>query len=123
MSLLADAVVVLHFAFVVFVVSGGLLVLRWPRAAWVHVPSAAWGATVALAGRVCPLTPLEVWLRERAGEAAYGGDFVDRYVIPLLYPDWLARPTQLALGIAVITINTAIYATAWRLHHRRLRSR
>ena len=119
MSLLADAVVVLHFAFVVFVVSGGLLVLRWPRAAWVHVPSAAWGATVALAGRVCPLTPLEVWLRERAGEAAYGGDFV----IPLLYPDWLARPTQLALGIAVITINTAIYAIAWRLHHRRLRSR
>jgi hypothetical protein len=122
MSLLADAVVVLHFAFVVFVVSGGLLVLRWPRAAWVHAPAAAWGAAVALAGWVCPLTPLEVWLRERAGEAGYSGDFVDRYVMPLLYPDWLARPTQLALGVAVIAVNAAVYALAWRLHHRRRRS-
>jgi hypothetical protein len=121
MSLLADAVVVLHFAFVAFVVCGGLLVLRWPRVAWVHAPAAAWGAIVAVAGWVCPLTPLEVWLRERAGEAGYRGDFVDRYVMPLLYPDWLTRPSQLALGIAVVAINAAIYTLAWRLHQRRSR--
>lgn len=119
MSLLADAVVVLHVAFVVFVVAGGLLVLRWPRVAWVHIPSAAWGAIVALAGWVCPLTPFEVWLRERAGEPAYRGDFIDWYVMPLLYPDWLTRPTQRALGIAVVAVNAAVYALAWRRHRRR----
>lgn len=113
-GLAADLVVLLHVAFVVFVVAGGLLVLRWRAIAWLHLPAAAWGAFVELTGRVCPLTPLENDLRRRAGEAAYGGDFVARYLVPVLYPEGLTRETQLALGVAVIVLNVGIYALAIR---------
>lgn len=113
-GLAADLVVLLHVAFVVFVVAGGLLVLRWRAIAWLHVPAAVWGAFVELTGRVCPLTPLENDLRRRAGEAAYGGDFVARYLVPVLYPEGLTRETQLALGVAVIVLNVGIYALAIR---------
>jgi hypothetical protein len=109
-ALLADAVVVLHLAFVAFAVLGGLLVLRWPRVAWGHVPAAIWAALVELAGWICPLTPLEQWLRARAGSTAYTGDFIDHYVLPVLYPDWLTRPTQVALGLLVVALNVGVYA-------------
>ena len=114
MRLLADLVVVAHIAFVLFVVIGGLLVVKWPRLAWIHVPAAAWGAAVELAGRVCPLTPLEQLLRGRAGAAAYEGDFIARYLLPVLYPEGLTREVQLALGTAVIVINGAFYVAAFR---------
>jgi hypothetical protein len=81
---LAEAVVVVHLAFVVFVALGGLLVARWPRLAWLHVPAAAWGVMVEWAGWICPLTPLENAMRARGGGSAYTGDFVDRYMMPLL---------------------------------------
>jgi hypothetical protein len=109
-TLLADAVVALHLAFVAFVALGGLLVLRWPRVAWAHVPAATWAVLVEFAGWICPLTPLENALRARAGQSGYGGDFIDQYAMPLLYPDWLTRPTQLALGLAALAINVAVYA-------------
>ena len=89
--MLADLVVLIHFAFVVFVVAGGLLVWKWPRVAWLHVPCALWGAAVEFGGWVCPLTPLENTLRVRAGEAGYQGDFVARHVMPVLYPEGLTR--------------------------------
>lgn len=108
--LLADAVVALHAAFVAFVALGGFLVLRWPRAAWLHLPAASWGALVELAGWVCPLTYLENWLRARGGEQGYTGGFVEHYLLPALYPSWLDRPSQLALGIAVIGLTAALYA-------------
>jgi hypothetical protein len=108
-AVLADAVVVLHVAFVAFAVLGGLLVLRWPRVAWGHAPAAIWAALVELAGWICPLTPLEQWLRARSGTTAYSGDFIDHYVLPVLYPDWLTRPTQVALGLLVVAINVAVY--------------
>lgn len=117
--LLADAVVVLHFAFVVFVVLGGLLALRWPAVAWVHVPAAIWGAVVEFAGWICPLTPLEGWLRDRAGQAAYGTGFVEHYVVPLLYPAALTPSLQWMLGSLVVAVNLAIYAVVW--HRRRKR--
>jgi hypothetical protein len=113
-GLLADLTVTLHFAFVIFVVAGGLLVIRWPRVAWVHVPAAVWGAVIELAGWICPLTPLEQWLRLQSGSRGYSGDFVDRYVMPLLYPDWLSRPTQFALAAFVVVANLAIYFWVWR---------
>jgi len=119
-SLLADAVVVAHLGFVAFVLFGGLLVARWPRLAWVHVPAAAWGVLVEFAGWICPLTPLEDTLRLRAGEAAWSGDFVDRHLLPALYPDWLTRPTQVGLGLFALGVNLAAYA--W-VYHRRRRSR
>jgi hypothetical protein len=112
-ALAADLLVVVHAAFVAFVICGGLLVLRWPRAAWLHVPAATWGALVELTGWICPLTPLENALRERAGLDVYAGDFVGRYLLPVLYPEGLTRATQLVLGLTVIVINVAVYALAF----------
>ncbi len=111
---MADLVVAIHFAFVMFVVAGGLIVLRWPRAAWLHLPAAAWGAGIELTGGICPLTPLEMMLRERAGSATYEGDFVARYLLPVLYPDGLTRDTQVGLGVVVLALNSAIYVVAIR---------
>jgi hypothetical protein len=116
LSLLADVVVLIHFAFVVFVIAGGVLVWRWPRLAWLHVPCALWGAAVEFGGWICPLTPLENSLRERAGEAGYQGDFVARYVLPVLYPENLTREMQLAFGGVVLLVNGLAY---WRLIRRR----
>ena len=107
---LADLVLVLHFAFVLFVVLGGVAALRWPRLAWVHVPVALYGATIEFVGFVCPLTPLEVWLRRRGGEAGYEGGFVEHYVTAALYPTGLTREVQLALGAGVLLLNAAVYA-------------
>lgn len=112
-GVLADLVLLLHLAFVVFVAAGGLLLLRWPRVAWVHLPCAAWGAFVEFAGWICPLTPLENRVRLIAGEAGYEGGFIEHYVIPLLYPDELTRGVQVTLGLMVIAVNTAIYAWVW----------
>jgi len=114
--LLADLVVSLHVLFVVFVVAGGLLVLRWPRVAWVHVPAAVWGALIEFAGWVCPLTPLEKSLRARAGGGGYEGGFIEHYMLPLLYPAGLTRPVQLVLGALVVGLNLLIY---WYVLRRR----
>ena len=108
----ADLVVVVHAAFVLFVVLGGLLVVRWPRLAWVHVPAAAWGVLTELAGWTCPLTPLENHLRERSGMSTYQGEFVEHYVLPLLYPAHLTRGRQVWLGAAAFIINVVLY---WRV--------
>jgi len=117
--LLADLLVLIHFGFVIFVVGGGLLALRWPAVRWVHLPAALWGAGIELTGRVCPLTPLENALRERAGEAAYSGDFVGQHVLPVLYPSGLTRPTQLVLGLIVVGVNCGIYGWVWVRSRRR----
>jgi hypothetical protein len=113
-SLAADLVLVVHLAFVVFVALGGLLALRWPRVAWVHLPAAAWGAAIEFGGWICPLTPLENDLRARAGESPFTGDFVARYLLPVIYPEGLSREAQIVLGIAVVLANAVIYAAVWR---------
>jgi hypothetical protein len=110
LSLMADAVVVAHGVFVVFVVFGGLLAVRRPRAAWLHLPALAWGAWIELSGAVCPLTPLEWRLREAAGGAAYGGGFVAHYLVPLIYPPGLTRGTQWLLAAGLVAINVSVYA-------------
>jgi hypothetical protein len=107
--LLADGLVVVHAAFVGFVVVGGLLVLKWPRVAFVHVPAVAWGVVVELAGWVCPLTPLENQAREAGGGIAYQGDFIEHYLLPALYPADLTRQMQWTLGVAAVLVNMAIY--------------
>ena len=116
----ADAVLVVHLAFVLFVVLGGLLALRWPRVAWVHVPVAVYGAAIEFIGFVCPLTPLEVWLRRRGGEAGYAGGFVEHYVTAALYPSGLTREVQLVLGAAVLAVNGAVYLVWLRRRRARL---
>ena len=98
--LLADVTVLLHGAFMAFVVVGGLLAWRWRRVVWVHVPCALWGAMVELAGWVCPLTPLENAFRARAGEAGYRGGFIEHYLVPAIYPAGLTRAHQVVLGAA-----------------------
>lgn len=119
-GVLADAVVVFHFGFVLFVVLGGLLVLRWPRLAWLHVPAALWGALIEFAGWICPLTPLEKSLRRMGGGAGYQGGFIEHYVLPVLYPRGLTRSVQLMLGAVVVAINVYVY---WRLVRQRGRPR
>jgi hypothetical protein len=111
---IADLLVVVHLGFVLFVAAGGLLVLRWPRVAWLHLPAAVWGAWIELSGGICPLTPLEQSLRTRAGEAGYSGDFVSHYILPVLYPAGLDRGAQLVLGALVVAVNLAIYAGVLR---------
>ncbi|MGH7457752.1 MAG: DUF2784 domain-containing protein [Longimicrobiaceae bacterium] len=112
--LLADFTVVLHFGFVLFVVLGGLLLLRWPRVAWLHLPAVAWGALIEFAGWLCPLTPLENRFRRLAGERGYEGGFVEHYLTSILYPSGLTRELQLWLGAGVLLLNAAIYALLWR---------
>ena len=117
-ALLADFVVVLHFIFVLFVVLGGLLVLRWPRVAYLHIPAAVWGAAIEFAGWICPLTPLEKSLRRQAGSAGYSGGFVEHYILPVLYPSALTREVQLLLGFLVIAVNVTIYCYVLRRKNR-----
>lgn len=117
-GLFADLVVGLHFIFVLFVVLGGLLVLRWPKVAYVHLPAAVWGAAIEFAGWICPLTPLEKWLRRQAGSTGYSGGFVEHYILPVLYPSALTRDIQILLGLLVIAVNVTIYVTVVRSRNR-----
>ena len=111
---LADAVVVVHFLFVLFVLFGGLLVLRWRRVRWLHLPAAAWGALIEFAGWTCPLTPLEKWLRREGNLGGYEGGFVEHYILPVLYPQALTRNVQLVLGLIVVLLNLFIYRRVLR---------
>lgn len=120
--LAADAVLVLHLAFIVFVVAGGALGWCWRWMPVLHLPAAAWGVFVELSGRICPLTPLENLLRARAGQAGYDGSFVEHYLVALIYPSGLSRELQFVLAALVIVANLAIY-TGLALHRRRTRRR
>lgn len=118
---LADAVLLLHGLFILFVVAGGLLVWRWPRLAWLHLPAVAWGAWVAWTGSYCPLTPLENELRLMAGQADYSGGFIDHYLLGTIYPEGLTREMQIASGSFVAVLNLTVYALlvrAWRAKRR-----
>ena len=112
--LLADLVVILHLAFVAFALFGGLLALKWKRIVWLHVPAALWAAAIEFGGWICPLTPLEIRLREQGGETGYSSDFIDYYILPLLYPTSLTREVQFVLGALVLAVNIASYAWLWR---------
>lgn len=110
----ADLVVVTHLVFVLFAVLGAFLVLSWKRCAWIHIPAVVWAALIEFAGWVCPLTPLENWLREKGGSIVYRSGFIEHYIIPLLYPCMLTRSLQIALGLFVLSINLGIYG--WVLY-------
>lgn len=120
--LAADAVLLLHAAFILFVVCGGLLVWRWPWMAWLHVPAALWGAYVELAGGSCPLTTWENAFLAKAGLAGYGGGFIEHYLLGAIYPAGLTRTLQLLLGGAVVAVNLAVYGLLLR-RRRRQRAR
>ena len=111
---LADFVVLTHLAFIVFALLGGLLALRWRWMPWVHLPAAFWGAVVGFFGWLCPLTPLENRLRRAGGSDQYLGDFIEHYILPILYPTQLTRELQVFLGFVVLAVNLAIYWVVWR---------
>jgi hypothetical protein len=117
-SLLADLVLIIHLAFVIFVLCGGLLVLKWRWIAWLHLPAAVWGAVVEFTGWICPLTPLENWLRTQGGEASYRSDLIEQYLLPVLYPGDLTRDLQLLLGTGVVVLNAAVYWGLWQMQMR-----
>ena len=113
--LLADAVLLLHLGFILFVAFGSFAVLRRPRLAWLHLPAVLWGIWIEYAGWICPLTPLENQLRRMGGEAGYGGDFIGHYLTAMIYPQGLTRTAQIVLGTLVLAVNAAVY---WRLGRR-----
>lgn len=114
--MLADAIVVIHLAFILLVIAGGLLLLRWPRLVWLHIPAVIWGALTEFLHIVCPLTDLEDRLRGMAGVAGYRSDFVTHYLLPVIYPPGLTAQIQLALGSLVVLLNIGVYGwLLWRL--------
>ena len=119
-SLAADAVLVLHLAFILFAILGGLLVAWRPRIAGLHLPALAWAAWIVATHGICPLTPLENALRQRAGEAGYGGGFIDHYLVPLIYPPGLTPAHQNWLALVLVAANTLLYG--WALFRIRRRS-
>jgi hypothetical protein len=117
--LLADAVVVVHLGFVLFALLGALLAFRWPRTVWLHLPALVWGAYIEFSGSVCPLTPLENWLRRQGGDAGYTSSFIEQYLLPVLYPANLTTNTQLVLGGLLVLVNVALYGLLLRKLRRR----
>ena len=114
---LATLVVVGHFAFLLFVMFDGLLVLPWRRAVWLHIPCFLWGSWIEVSGGICPLTPLEQRLRRAAGESPYAGSFIEHYILPVMYPEGITRTVQLTLALGLVLLNVAIYA--WVIRRRR----
>lgn len=113
-ELFADLTVVVHALFVLLVIGGGLLVIRWPRFAWLHLPAACWGVAIEFGGWICPLTPLENYWRRQAGLSGYQESFIERYLEPLLYPLGLAPQRQVLLGMLALSINLIIYGYIWK---------
>lgn len=109
----ADLLMIVHLLFVLFVMLGGLLLFRWPRLAFVHLPAAAWGVMIELNHWICPLTPVEQSMRRAAGEEGYSGGFIDHYIYPLLYPEGLTPEFQWLLGAVVLLVNVVIYGSLW----------
>lgn len=113
-KLAANALALVHLAFILFVVLGGLLLLRWPRLAWLHIPAAVWGALIELAGWYCPLTSMENAMLRRAGESGYTGGFVAHYIFRLIYPAGLTRGMEIAIGLFVLAVNASVYTKVIR---------
>jgi hypothetical protein len=118
---LADSVLLAHLAFVVFVALGGLVAIRWPRVAWVHLPALAWGVVVEIFRLTCPLTPLENRLRRAGGEQEYAGDFIEHIVRRVLYAE-ITPEVQITLGLVLLVANVVIYAFAIQRWRKRLKT-
>ena len=113
-QLYADSIAFIHLLFVLFVMFGSLLLLRWPRVIWLHLPALAWGLIVEFSGAICPLTPLESRLRAMAGETGYTDDFLSRWLLTVLYPEQLTRGLQIALGTSLLVLNLSLYVWIWK---------
>ena len=119
--ILADAVVLLHFLFILFVVAGGLLAFYRTYIALLHLPAVLWGAYVEFSGTICPLTPLENHFSRMAGSDGYSSGFIDHYLLPVIYPAALTQQIQILLGLFVVTVNVLLYLLVFRRHFRHRR--
>jgi hypothetical protein len=113
-QLLASVVAIIHFGFIVFVIGGGLLLLRWPKLMWIHLPAAIWGFVIEMMGWYCPLTGIENWLLYRAGREGYSGGFVSHYIFALIYPAGLTRTLEIAIGVFVLIVNVSLYVRVFK---------
>ena len=118
-SLAADAVLVLHLLFILFLALGGALVVWRPPAVWLHLPALGWGVWIELTHGICPLTPLETSLRRAAGEAGYAGGFIDHYLVPLIYPPGLTPVHQFWIAVVLVVSNALLYGWALLRHRAR----
>ena len=116
--LAADAVLLLHLGFILFVLLGGVLAVRWRREPLLHLPAVAWGVYIELSGGLCPLTPLENRLRIAAGDAGYAGGFIEHYLLALIYPAGLTQDVQYVLAAIVVGVNALAYGWVWRRRRR-----
>jgi len=111
---LADLVLIVHTLFIIFVLFGGLIVLKWHKVMWIHIPCALWGAIIEFLGWVCPLTYLEIYFHEIYNANSYENSFIQHYLLPVIYPPRLTTDIQFLLGVIVIVINLIIYFVVWR---------
>lgn len=109
-SILADLVLILHLAFIIFAVLGALLVLKWKGVLWIHLTAAVWAALIEFANWRCPLTPLEIWFRQLAGAEGFEGGFIEHYLLRVIYPPGLTRNVQITMGVLVLLLNIGIYS-------------
>ncbi len=119
---LADLVLIVHALFVVFVIFGGLIVLKWHKVMWLHIPCALWGALIEFFGWICPLTYLENYFLEIGNGNSYDGSFIQHYLLPIIYPPGLTTGIQILLGATVIVINFIIYWIVWRYRYDKYKS-
>jgi hypothetical protein len=113
-KLAANALALIHFAFILFVILGGLLLLKWPKVVWLHIPAAVWGVLIEFAGWYCPLTSMENAMLRRAGESGYSDGFVAHYIFRLIYPAGLTRGLEIAIGVFVLVVNVSVYVRVFR---------
>ena len=113
-NLAATAIALTHLLFILFVLFGGFLVLKWPKLMWVHLPAAVWGVMIEFGGWWCPLTKWENHFLAAAGRAGYSGGFVGHYIMPLIYPPGLTRGMEIAIGLIVLAINLGVYVRVFR---------
>jgi hypothetical protein len=117
--IIADFVVYVHLGFILFAVLGAFLVVRWRRCAWVHLPVLVWAVLIEYVGWICPLTPLENWLRRQGGGVGYESGFIEHYILPIIYPPGLTRGVQIILGTFVLAVNLGIYLSILQRAFRR----
>ncbi len=105
----ATILAILHFAFILFVAIGALLVLRWRWVMYLQLPAAIWGAVIEIAQWDCPLTRWENLALRRAGESGYSDGFIAHHLFGIIYPNGLSRGVEIAIAVFVTVVNSAVY--------------
>lgn len=119
----ADLILFIHFSFIVFVIAGGVLVFKWHWLIWLHIPAVIWGALIVIVGWICPLTPIENMLLKAAGGETYSVSFIERYLVPVIYPSGLNREMFITMGVVIIVVNLIVYTILFVKHKREVEAK